>query len=156
MLFASIAVSPVGVVAEADKPLAAVSGISEAVGARPEDGLVVRVGAPVELVEVVAVLLVGEGALPRFAVRLVVVIERGRGLALQGWQSASGAVSGAVSAGAGQRGRRVVVVVVIVKIGPFLGRQLGLIGAAGGRGPVEVATNPLSKDNSAGSYESKR
>ena len=48
-----------GVVADPDQALSSISGVDEAVGTGPQDGLVVGARAPVELIEVVTVFLVG-------------------------------------------------------------------------------------------------
>ena len=63
---------PMRVVAHPNEATAAIASVGEAVGAGPQDGLVVGVGTAVELIEVVTVLLVGQGPLTRLAVCLVV------------------------------------------------------------------------------------
>ena len=124
MSFTTVAVCSVGVVANPDETVTAVSGVNEAIGTGPKDGLVVV--APVQLVKVVAVLFMGQGPLFGLAVGLIESVKR-RLL----WRSrlrtpiAAGVASGITSF----LNDLAIIVVIVVSflVRPFLCRQVGLV-----------------------------
>ncbi len=131
-LFA-VALGAVRVVAHADEAMTSISGINEAIRARPLDGLIVGRGAAVQLVEDVAVLLVGQGALLGAAVGLVVAVNCRGGLLVWSREAVRPAGLAAAEAGAPaaapgvapviavrRDGGLVAAAVVVLKVGPFL------------------------------------
>ena len=112
MSLAAVAVGAVRVVAHIDETRAAVACVDEAVGAASQNCLVVGARAPVELIEMVAVFLMRQGALPGFAVHcLVVVVEDGDRWLGQWWHATSTYVRWFLLS---------VVFIVIVNVGPIL------------------------------------
>ena len=73
MAFAAIAVHSVRIVTDVDEAVTTGAGVDEAVRACSQNGLVLVVGAAIELVVVVAVLFMRQGAILSFTVRLIVV-----------------------------------------------------------------------------------
>ena len=80
MTFTAIAVHSMGIVAYTQEALAAIAGVDKAIGACAQNGLVFIVGAAIELVVMVAVFLVRQGAILSLTVRLIVVQGRDGGL----------------------------------------------------------------------------
>ena len=76
MAFAAIAVHSVRIVTDVDEAVTTSAGVNEAVWARSQNGLILVVGAAIELVVVVAILLMRQGAILSFTVRLIVVQRR--------------------------------------------------------------------------------
>ena len=73
MAFAAIAVHSVRIVTDVDEAVTTSAGVNEAVWARSQNGLILVVGAAIELVVVVAILLMRQGAILSFTVRLIVI-----------------------------------------------------------------------------------
>ena len=73
MTFTAIAVHSMGIVAYTQEALAAIAGVDKAIGACAQNGLVFIVGAAIELIVMVAVFLVRQGAILSLTVRLIVV-----------------------------------------------------------------------------------
>jgi len=80
MTFTAIAVHSMRIVAYTQEALAAIAGVDKAIGACAQNGLVFIVGAAIELIVMVAVFLVRQGAILSLTVRLIVVQGRDRRL----------------------------------------------------------------------------
>lgn len=110
------AFGPVGVVADPDEAVSAVARVHEAVGAGPENGLVVGARAAVQLVVVVAELFVGQRPLFGLAVGRIVAVDLLRGQINGGRPHGVGVGVGLVVVWA--------CLIVIVVVGPLVGGRL--------------------------------
>ena len=124
MSFTTVAVCSVGVVANPDETVSAVSGVNEAIGTGPKDGLVVV--APVQLVKVVAVLFMGQGPLFGLAVGLIESVKR---RLLWGSRLRTPIAAGVAAGITSFLNDLAIIVVIVVSflVRPFLCRQVGLV-----------------------------
>jgi len=103
MAFSAIAVHSVRIVTDADEALPTCAGVDKAIWASSQDGLVFVAGTAIELVVVIAVLFMRQGAILSFTVLRIVVQGRHRRL------------SGALWPHAGRNGLLGRLVIVVIK-----------------------------------------